>query len=409
MPSRVHLGQRKKPKRPNQHVHFDWYTVGASDEGFKYLLVIRDAFSRFVMLVKSVSMDAANSAKGLMEWIAIFGLPEMFFSDNGSHFRNKVMESLARLLPVTHEFSTVYCAWSNGLVERVNRDIKVLIKIFLMELRRDMKEWPQIVMNIMSALNQRPSAGLAGHAPTEVHCGMKPTGPLDLILSQDEEDIEQYTWTQKMEIHLATLNDSLNILHSEVTEAKATVDATARRHPEILEEFEIGDFVIFCKVDRVEKPKKHDFMWTGPFQVMDIKTPYVYMIRDIVLDRIFEAHVTRLQFYSTVQLNEKGALKDLVSRQGSEMEVEKIMSVDWDGTQNKFLVKTKWRGLSNQEISFEPFEELFRQIPRMMLLFLDEFAQKEKELYRAFWRKKKSFILKCVKSKKIVWTFPEDA
>ena len=126
-------------------------------------------------------MDAISSARGLMEWIAIFGLPEMFFSDNGSHFRNQVMENLARLLPVKHDFSTIYCAWSNGLVERVNRDIKALVKIFLMELRRDSKEWPIIVANIMSALNQRPSVGLAGHAPVEVHCGMKPSGPLDLI------------------------------------------------------------------------------------------------------------------------------------------------------------------------------------------------------------------------------------
>ena len=65
--------------------------------------------------------------------------PEMFFSDNGSHFRNQVMENLARLLPVKHDFSTIYCAWPNGLVERGNRDIKALVKIFLMELRRDSK------------------------------------------------------------------------------------------------------------------------------------------------------------------------------------------------------------------------------------------------------------------------------
>ena len=216
------------------------------------------------------------------------------------------MEILARLLPVKHDFSTIYCAWSNGLVERVNRDIKALIKILLLELRRDGKEWPMIVANIMSALNQRVSVGLAGHAPIEVHCGMKPTGPLNLIVSPEEEEVVEYTWTKRMEEHLRKLNEVFDILHSDVTDAKAVVDATARRHPEIVEEFEIGDYVIFCKMDRVQHPRKHDFMWMGPFQVVNIKTQYVYEIREIVSDKTFEAHVNRLQFFSTAQMGETG-------------------------------------------------------------------------------------------------------
>ena len=58
-----------------------------------------------------------------------------------------------------------------------------------MKLRRGSKEWPVIVVNIISVLNLRPNEGLAGHAPITVHCGMKPTRPLDLILSNDEENL----------------------------------------------------------------------------------------------------------------------------------------------------------------------------------------------------------------------------
>ena len=112
---------------------------------------------------------------------------------------------------------------------------------------------------------------------------------------------------------------------------------------------------------------------------MEIKTQYVYTIRDIVSGKKFEAHVTRLHFYSTEQLGETGELKNLVSRQGVETEVENIGSVKWDAMQNKYVVETKWRGLSDVETSYKPFEELFKQIPRLILSYLEVFAEKQKK------------------------------
>ncbi len=112
-PTRIHLGHHDRPTRPNMHVHFDH----CSEDRLKHgILVIRDGFSRFVFLVYVSSKNAEESAKTLMKWIAIFGIPAVFFSDNASHFRNDVMFELARLLAIRHDFSTVYCAWSNGLI-----------------------------------------------------------------------------------------------------------------------------------------------------------------------------------------------------------------------------------------------------------------------------------------------------
>ena len=106
-------------------------------------------------------------------------------------------------------------------------------------------------------------------------------------------------------------------------------------------------------------------------------------------------------------MGETGELKDLVSRQGSEMDVDSIEEVIWDSILCKYVVKTKWRGLSDFEITYEPFDELFPQIPRMMLLYLNIFAERRNELYQAFWKKKKGFIMKVLKGKKIVWSPPE--
>ena len=120
-PTRVHLGEHPRPSKPNIDLHFDYFKLSHARDGSNYVLVLRDGFSRLVMLFKSDSANTTNAVDGILQWISIFGIPQRFFSDNGSHFRNKTMEELRRRLGIAHDFSTVYCAWANGLIERCNR------------------------------------------------------------------------------------------------------------------------------------------------------------------------------------------------------------------------------------------------------------------------------------------------
>ncbi len=53
MPTRKHLGEHVKPTGPNQIVSTDYFWMGESKRGYKYLIVIRDCFSRFTYLRKS--------------------------------------------------------------------------------------------------------------------------------------------------------------------------------------------------------------------------------------------------------------------------------------------------------------------------------------------------------------------
>ena len=134
----------------------------------------------------------------------------------------------------------------------------------------------------------------------------------------------------------------------------------------------------------------------------------MYEIKSIASDKNFEAHVSRMTFYSTMQLEVTGELKDLVSKQGLDMDVDEIRKITWDTATSKFVMTVSWRGLCDLEISHEPFDELFRQIPRFTLEYLDKFAVDKKELFKTFWIKKKTFIMKFLKSKKILWEPPQE-
>ena len=385
-PTRIHLGEHPVPTGPNEQVHFDFYYVGESASGETYLLVIRDGFSRYTMLLPTDGASATTAAQGILHWISLFGLPRRFFSDNGSHFRNTVMLVLAKQLDIKHEFATAYCAWANGLIERVNRDVKSLIKIVLLEGNIAFDEWTRIISNLMFAINQRSSKVLNGHAPITVHTGIRASDVLQLIVEPKGKKVQNIEWSERMFTHLDVLGKTLDKIHDEVQDATKRVNQYARKHKKNLPQYEIGDYILWCRVDQNGNGKKHDFMWTGPYQVVDTKTDHIYEIKDIVSSKIVEAHVTRMSFYSDDRLQTTGELKDLISRQGIIYEVEEIIKVEKSANGYKVLIR--WRGFTSNEETWERFQDIVTQIPLMMANFLLKWKQDEPEKFKEFWNDK---------------------
>ena len=84
-------------KKPNEGIHFDYLYLGASLEGPKYVLVIKDDFSHYCELVASETASAQVCVDALIDWGKRFGLPSVWISDQGTHFKNKIMQELADL------------------------------------------------------------------------------------------------------------------------------------------------------------------------------------------------------------------------------------------------------------------------------------------------------------------------
>lgn len=401
LPTRIHLGIQQRPTKPNKSVHFDYFYVGDSDIDLTYLLVIRDGFSRFVMIFPVEHADALTAVRCLLEWIGLFGIPERFFSDNGPHFRNTTMRELIKRLHLVHDFSTVYCAWANGFIERILRVIKALLLIMVHELAVDRSQWHQLRTNLLMALNHRPSASLAGLSPIEVHTGLPATNTLEFYID-DRERFKDVPWTPNMLDHLADLSNVLDYAHEEVYKATEKITQSSRKEVDELPEFEIGDYVLHCFVDRPQqKNAKLYFKWVGPFQIVDTKSKYVYHIKDLVQQRIFEAHVDRLSFYSTKQLHLSGELLDLISREGLEYDIQEILDVIWDEDKAIYVVKTLWSGFNENEATYEPFDSLLKQVPLFLLKSLNGiYLRGDEEKIRDLYEKEKEKILACIRRHK---------
>ena len=104
--------------RPNEIIHFDFLYIGAGFHGFKYVLVVKDDLSSYLWLIPARSADDANTAvTEIAKWIRTFTIMTMWVRDQGSHFKQNVMKTLAEGHRIKHNFTVSYSPWVNGRVE----------------------------------------------------------------------------------------------------------------------------------------------------------------------------------------------------------------------------------------------------------------------------------------------------
>ena len=85
-------------------------------------MVIVDAFTLYVALNLVPHCNAHNAYTTLHgHWIAKFGLPEIFVTDNGTEFINNEIITQCHLYNIEHKPRKSHAPWTNGLVEGMNR------------------------------------------------------------------------------------------------------------------------------------------------------------------------------------------------------------------------------------------------------------------------------------------------
>jgi hypothetical protein len=87
----------------------------------QYVLIITDYFTRHITAIALPNCTAETTAQTLFnEYFCKYGVPAVILSDQGSHFRNQLMENITRLIGYNHIYSTPYHPQTNGVVERFN-------------------------------------------------------------------------------------------------------------------------------------------------------------------------------------------------------------------------------------------------------------------------------------------------
>ena len=103
--------------------------------GNGYILVIIDAFSRWVELFPTKSTTAVETASVILNHIGRFGSPDVIHTDQGPAFHNELIQKLLRLCSIEHSFATAYSSEENDIMERANQEVLRHLRALLFDSR----------------------------------------------------------------------------------------------------------------------------------------------------------------------------------------------------------------------------------------------------------------------------------
>ncbi|GMF16392.1 unnamed protein product [Phytophthora lilii] len=229
---------------PNELLHWDFLYMGESVGEGQYVLVLKDGLTHYCELG---AFDFASSivvATALIGWWKRFGSPFVLISDQGSHFKNDAVRQVCKRLQIEQELVLAYAPWINKTVERINRDIRQVMRLLLIVIARHSG------MDVRAAFGTRQShtavASLDNRLPEKLFSGLRRPSPFKPIL------IERRGKSVVLDHTTSFLGERLEQLHSSMAAMnRAVVDRREQRRPQNMQQskgspcnFSVGDFVL---------------------------------------------------------------------------------------------------------------------------------------------------------------------
>ncbi|CAM2726315.1 unnamed protein product [Rotaria socialis] len=256
-----------------------------SASGNKYILVITDLLSKYVIAKATRDNSALTAATVLVEDVILkHGAPNQILTDNGTHFTAELFNAIMSLCGVCHIFTTPYNPKSNGVCERFNASMCDVLSATCNTKRND---WDEQLSKITFAYNS------SRHVTTKLT-------PFELIygrLCKLPFDLPQRTTTvTEPHLYVKQLNEYLQMAKQiarsniKISQEKSKQRYDANR---MNETYIIGDFVY---VKRLGLNYKLASKYNGPYQIIQQLNESIYRLQNPnELNEIFNVHTSRLR------------------------------------------------------------------------------------------------------------------
>ncbi|KAE8897356.1 hypothetical protein PF003_g18627 [Phytophthora fragariae] len=300
----------------NQALHWDFLYLGESFGDMQYILVLKDDASHYCELVKCETPTSTVAADAIMDWHSRFGIPRDWISDQGSHFKNEVINELCTRLKCQQIFSPTYSPWINGSVERVNRDILQVLRVLILDNKLNHTDWPRLIPIVQASLNHTAVPSLARKTPGELFTGLEPPSPLQAVFlgPNVSPSVQPARTSAEIESSLAQLRASVRDIHRAVTDAhlKQTLLNKKRERGDNMVNFDVGDYVLRSRVDE-KRQNKLLVTWVGPYAVTASHAHNVFTVNQLVTGEELDVHASRLKFFADKDLEVTEELLEHVS------------------------------------------------------------------------------------------------
>ena len=115
----------------NEVVQIDHQKICMTESGYNQILVIIDHFTKLAEAEPCQTASAEETSDHLItHWILRYGCPMTFQSDNGKAFVGDLNKELMKRSHIAQAHSTTYHPQTNGLVERQNRTLVNMLRVY---------------------------------------------------------------------------------------------------------------------------------------------------------------------------------------------------------------------------------------------------------------------------------------
>ena len=227
--------------------------------GYRYVLVMVDCFSRWTEACPLPDKTAHSFF--FNQVVCRFGMPIVIHSDQGQEFENKIMQELCILCGSHKTRTTPYHPESDGLVERFNRTLLMMLAMFAGKNRED---WDDLLPAVMMAYRSSVHES-TGFSPCRLMFGEECTLPMDIGLPKQQSDLPDYITSP----YAIWVGDAMEVAYDQVLQHSGQAVQRQKRlydRRAVKRLFAVGDWVM--RYYTPAKKCKLDLAWIGPYLIV---------------------------------------------------------------------------------------------------------------------------------------------
>ena len=261
---------------PFERWHIDYLgPLTKTKNGYAYILLMVDSFTKWVEAIPMVSTEAIPTAKAIFrEVISRYGAMSSLVSDRGKSFLNNVVKELCNMFQVKHTPTSPYHPETNSTCERINSSIGSTLRAYCQEAD---DKWDEYLPSFLMAFRRTPSIRASDFSPYQLLFGKEMRLPIDHNYTPPTNiKKDQLEYVQDLATSLRKVNTlAENNITTTKEKTKQTYDKKAKQPT-----LKSGQLVLHeSRKPKPGKNKKMHINYKGPYIVEDTKYPNTCKLR----------------------------------------------------------------------------------------------------------------------------------
>ena len=250
----------------NEVVQIDHQKICMTESEYNQILVIIDHFTKLAEAVPCQTASAEETCVPLItHWISRYGCPMTFQSDNGKAFVGDLTKELMKRSHIAQAHSTTYHPQTNGLVERQNRTLVNMLRVYC---SRYMTDWDKYLPQVVGSYNSTQHS-TTGISPFMMLTGKERAMPLMFFCPEYEgEKTSPQAYVKEAVKRQQKLNELCrkNTAQAQMRQRKKYDEKILQAKPYAVGQY----FWVFQNVIPHKGTKKLLKKWRGPFIITEV-------------------------------------------------------------------------------------------------------------------------------------------